>query len=170
MIVLGRVIVGLGMLTLGRQLFWLFVGGLGFVFGLNLAGQMVVDQPETTTLLFALVLGVIGAVAALFLQRLAMNLAGFIGGGIVAVQLLEAFSIEVGSALITFVLGGVLGLILVTFLFDWALVLLSSVAGAQVIVDAVAWERPLSLIIMAVVTAVGIVIQASQMQREGKGG
>jgi hypothetical protein len=166
MVVLGRVIVGLGMLTLGRQLFWLFVGGLGFIFGLNLAGQVVVDQPETTTLLFALFLGLIGAVVALVLQRLAVSIAGFIGGGIVAVQLVEAFSIEIGSALIVFVLGGILGLILVSFLFDWALILLSSAAGAQVLVEVVGWERPLSLIMMAVVTAVGIVIQASQMQRE----
>ena len=37
MTIVARIIVGLGMLTLGRQLFWLFVGGVGFLFGINLA-------------------------------------------------------------------------------------------------------------------------------------
>ena len=129
MIVLGRVIVGLGMLGLGRQLFWLFVGGIGFLFGLNIAGSLLAGQSETTALLFALVIGLIGAVAALFLQRLAVNTAGFVGGGVIAVQLIEAMALEVGSTLVPFIMGGVIGLILVSILFDWALILLSSLAG-----------------------------------------
>ncbi len=170
MIVLGRVVVGLGMLALGRQLFWLFVGGVGFVFGLNLATRMFAGQPEMAMLLFALIVGIIGAVVALALQRLAVGVAGFFGGAIIAVQLLEAFSLHVGSALVPFLVGGVIGLILVSVLFDWALIVLSALAGSQVIVGAVGWERPLSLVMIGVFTAVGIAIQATQMQREGKGG
>ncbi|MCP4428591.1 MAG: hypothetical protein GY803_29245 [Chloroflexi bacterium] len=168
MIVLGRVIVGLGMLALGRQLFWLFIGGIGFVFGLNLAASMFAGQPETTALMFALIVGVICAVGALVLQKLAVGVSGFFGGAIIAVQLVEAFALNVGSPFVPFLLGGILGLVLVSVLFDWALIVLSSVAGAQVIVDAVGWERPLSLVMIAVFAAVGIAIQASQMQREGR--
>ncbi len=168
MIILGRVIVGFGMLALGRQLFWLFVGGIGFLFGLNVAGNLLTGQSEMTTLLFALVIGLIGAVAALFIQRLAVNTAGFIGGGVIAVQLVEAMALEVGSTLVPFIVGGVIGLILVSILFDWALIVLSSLAGGQVIVEAVGWERPLSLIMIVVFAVAGIAIQASQMQREGK--
>lgn len=168
MIVLGRVIVGLGMLTLGRKLFWLFVGGIGFVWGTNLATRFLTGQPETTVLLFGLVVGLIGAVMAMTVQKLAVGAAGFLGGALVAVQLVEMFSINVGSVLIPFVAGGVLGLVVVSILFDWALIVLSSLTGAQVIVEAVGWERPLLLIMIGVFTAVGIVIQASQMQRGGR--
>lgn len=34
---IARIIVGFASLFLGRQLFWLFVGAAGFIFGFNLA-------------------------------------------------------------------------------------------------------------------------------------
>ncbi len=165
MIVLGRIVIGLGILTLGRQLFWLFVGGVGFLLGMNLAPRLLSGQPDSTMLIFALIIGVIGAVVALVLQQLAVNLAGFIGGGILAVNLVELLALDLGSVLIPFVVGGVIGLILISVLFDWALIAISSFVGASVISQAAGWGRPLSLIILVVLLTLGVAIQVNQMRR-----
>jgi hypothetical protein len=169
MVIVGRVLVGLGMLALGRQLFWLFVGGVGFMVGLNLATQVLGEgQPDANILLFALIFGFIGALVALMLQKLAVSAAGFIGGGVIAMNLVQVMNLDLGSVLVPFLVGGVLGLILVSVLFDWALIAISSFAGATVIVQTFIWQKPYDLIILAFLILLGIVFQASQMRREAK--
>ena len=39
-------IIGIVLLTLGRRLFWLFVAGVGFAVGLQLAQQYLGTQPR----------------------------------------------------------------------------------------------------------------------------
>jgi hypothetical protein len=152
-------------------LFWLFVGGVGFVFGINLATQILgPGQPEANILVFALVFGFIGAVAALVLQKLAVSAAGFIGGGIIAMNLVQVMNLDLGSVLVPFSVGGVLGLVLVAVLFDWALIAISSFAGATVIVQTVEMETAVSMLLLVTLIIVGIAVQASQMRREGKKG
>ena len=168
MTIVARIIVGLGMLALGRQLFWLFVGGVGFLFGINLATQILGEgQPDTTILLFALILGVVGAVVAVVLQKLAVSTAGFLGGGVIAVNLLEMFSLDLGSVLVPFLVGGVLGLILVTILFDWALIVISSFAGATVIVQTFEMETAVSLLSLIILIVIGMAFQVTQMRPRG---
>ncbi len=171
MVIWGRILVGLGMLVLGRQLFWLFVGGVGFVFGINLATQILGEgQPDVNILVFALVFGFIGAVAALVLQKLAVNVAGFIGGGIIAMNLVQVMNLDLGSVLVPFLVGGVLGLVLVAVLFDWALIAISSFAGATVIVQTFEMEQTPAMLLLIVLVLVGIAVQANQLRREGKKG
>ena len=171
MVILGRILVGLGMLVLGRQLFWLFVGGVGFVFGIQLATQVLGEgQPDANILVFALIFGFIGAVAALVLQKLAVSAAGFIGGGIIAINLVQVMNLDLGSVLVPFLVGGVLGLVLVSVLFDWALIAISSFAGATVVVQTFTMETAVSMLLLVTLIVVGIAVQASQMRRETKKG
>jgi hypothetical protein len=52
-------------------------------------------------------------------------------------------------------------------LFDWALIILSSLSGATLIVETFQLETSISLIALLVLLAVGIGIQASAMRRGG---
>ena len=166
MTVLLQIAAGLGILTLGRQLFWLFVGGVGFVYGLNLATQIVDDPSNRTTLIIALLLGLVGALFALFLQRVAVGIAGFLGGSIITVTLLEILELDVGSALVPFLIGGIVGTILVAVLFDWALILLSSFTGSTIIVQSLNFGQAVEIPLLVILLISGIVVQASQMRRE----
>ena len=74
-------VVGVAMLFLGRKLFWLLVGVIGFLIGLMVATDLFQAQPEWIILLVALVGGVIGALLALFVQNIAVAAAGFLLGG-----------------------------------------------------------------------------------------
>jgi len=136
-----RILIGILVLTLGRKLFWLFVAVVGFAFGASLGSQFFQGQPDWVILIIALGAGLLGALLALFLQKVAIALAGFIGGGYIALYLVNAlgWGTPDSSAWLPFLIGGVIGLVLMIALFDWALIALSSLIGAGLIVQA---DRP----------------------------
>jgi hypothetical protein len=166
-----NIVVGLLVLTLGRKLFWLFVGVAGFVLGIIIATRFFEGQPGWLILVIALGAGLVGALLAVFIQQVAIAIAGFIGGGYVALSLLEAFGVQTaGTAIwIPFIIGGIIGLILVIALFDWALIVLSSLVGASLIVQAVDLRPGVEWVLFAALVVVGLVIQAAILQREELG-
>ncbi|MFN2158610.1 MAG: DUF4203 domain-containing protein [Anaerolineales bacterium] len=130
------ILIGMGLVLLvaGRKLFWLFVGTVGFVIGFFLANNFFPGESEITRLALGLVVGVIGALLAVFLKKIAVGLAGFISGGLLAVNLAGVFSFESAMPIwMLFVLGGIIGVVLVALLFDWGLIILSSLVGAYLI-------------------------------------
>ncbi len=67
---------------------------------------------------------------------------------------------------IVYIIGGIIGVLLVLFLFDWAIITLSSLAGASLITQALLLPSGIGGVIFIVLVIVGVVIQASMMQRE----
>lgn len=172
-----RIIAGLALLTLGRRLFWLFVAIIGFGFGFLLADRLFPRQGEIIQLVIALIFGVVGALLAVFLQKVAIYIAGFIAGGSILVNLLEILGIQRGPGdtfllIIMFVIGGIVGAILVMLIFDWALIILSSLAGAGLVVrgevpilqGALPSEPAVDTVVFLVLLIAGIVIQARTMR------
>src|SRR6516225_10094390 len=76
-----NVLAGLAVLFFGRRLFWLFVGCVGFIVGFELAGNALAGQSEWLILVIALGVGLLGAIASVFLQRIFIVVAGFFAGG-----------------------------------------------------------------------------------------
>jgi hypothetical protein len=160
-------IIGGALLVFGRRLFWLLVGLLGFLTGFYFASQALSSDLGWLVLIVALVAGVAGALLAVFLQGLAIGVAGFLGGGIIAFNLLKFLGMgQVDFAWIAFLIGGILGVILIGLVFDWALILLSSLVGAFLIVNALEAGSLLGTILFFVLLLAGIVIQASTRRRK----
>jgi hypothetical protein len=69
---------------------------------------------------------------------------------------------------IIYVIGGVIGLILVSFLFDWALITLSSLAGASLIIQAFfpQGQGATGGLVFFILFIVGVLIQGSILRRE----
>ena len=131
MITLLRVIEGLALLIFGRQLFWLFVAAIGFEVGVLVATRLLPPQSEIIVIIIALIIGLIGALLALSLQGFIIGAVGFIAGGLVGVGIMNLF--VTGSDVLTvaaFIVGGLIGSALFVYLFDWALMALSSLVGA----------------------------------------
>ena len=167
MIGLFRIIEGLALLTLGRKLFWLFVGLFGFEAGMQFAPRLLPHQPEWLVLVVALILGVIGAVVAIFLQNMVIGVAGFVGGGGVAAGILQALNLDAGMLpLIAFIVGGIIGVILVSALFDWALIGLSSLAGALTLTNVFLPHHSLALLAIVILFAIGVAIQGGWLWNE----
>jgi hypothetical protein len=164
-----RIVIGLIMLTLGRKLFWLFVGAVGFVIGITLVTQFFSAAPLWLVLVIAFVAGVLGALLALFVQHVAIGLAGFIGGGYVIITVLNFLGLQVSGvpAWLIFLIGGIIGLVLMVALFDWALIVLSSLTGASLVVQAVHLNPEISAVLFVALVVVGLVVQARLLRREG---
>ncbi len=129
------IVVGILLLTLGWRLFWMFVGVVGFVAGLQTAQTIWAQQPFWMLWAAGLVCGFFGAVLALFLQHLAVAIGGFVAGGILALQLVAMLGYTVNGLIA--LIGGIIGAVTLVLFFDWALVVLSSMVGAAFIVEAI---------------------------------
>src|SRR5207253_8981681 len=84
-------IIGAVILLFGRKLFWLCVAAVGFAAGVEFAPHLMHEPSPVLLLSVAIVLGFIGALLALFLQKIAIAVAGFLAGGKLAMALLAAF-------------------------------------------------------------------------------
>jgi hypothetical protein len=159
--------VGVAMLTLGQKLFWLFVGGIGFVYGMNIAAEFFRGQPDWIVIGIALLAGLLGSLIAVFLQNVAVWLAGFSAGGYFLVNLLDIFGWDDSRLYwLSFLVGGIIGAVLMAAVFDWALIILSSMTGALLIAQSIQFTPPMTALLFAVLFTVGIIVQSSLMTRE----
>jgi hypothetical protein len=155
--VLFGLLAGVVLLIAGRRLFWLLVAIVGAVTGMRLALLGLGHHGSQGIALFAaLIGGLIGLALAAFLQKVAIAGVGFFVGGYAAVQLFP--SNGAGGGQIVFLIGGILAAILAVWLFEGALIVLSSMAGASLIADALHLE-PAYLFVLGL-AVVGIAVQA----------
>jgi len=164
------ILIGVVVLFFGRKLFWLCVAAIGFAAGVELAPHLVQDPSALLSLTIALLLGIIGALLALFLQKIAIAVLGFLAGGKLAGAIAAAFFVHYSQhSTIIFVIGGVVGAILLLVLFDWALIVVSSLIGAHLIVyqSTIALPQSGSIILFIGLAVVGILVQAASLRRSG---
>jgi len=166
-----NILIGAALLLFGRSLFWLFVGGVGFIVGFNFASQALGPQPQWLILLIAIGVGLLAAIASIFLQRVLVGIAGFFAGGYfasaMAVAVLSGNASANTSAIspIAFVIGGIMGAILTVALLDPALILLSALAGATAICQNVPMSSSGKGMLFIVLLVFGILVQASRYSR-----
>ena len=160
------VLIGAIVLFFGRKLFWLCVAAVGFAAGVEFAPHLMHEPTQVLQLSIAIIFGFIGALLALFLQKIAVAVAGFLAGGKLAVALVTAFIAE-GARYpgITFIVGGIIGAILLLSLFDWALIVMSALVGAYLIGHTIALPPTGSTLLFVGLTAVGIIVQATAFRR-----
>ncbi len=164
MTIIPEIIIGLLLLAVGRRLFWLFVGALGFVAGLQLAQFYFGLQPAGMVWLMALLCGIFGALLALFFQTLAIGLAGFAAGSTIAAYFADMAGCS--SVPVIAFIGGIAGLILLYAMFDWALIVLSSIVGSALLVHAWPVSPEAKPLLSTFFIAIGIVIQAARLLKE----
>jgi hypothetical protein len=169
--------VGIFLLVLGRRLYWLFVGMVGFftVYQLSL-DSLHVASPELRLFLSCLA-GLFGVLLALFVQKAAVGIAGFLVGawlaagflglavgslgigGIAAAEGPHALGASPGAIFLV-LLAGIVAAFLALRLFSLALIVLSALAGAGLIVDTAHWGGPSRTLFLVVLTLAGIALQA----------
>ena len=138
MISLISIAVGGVLLTLGRRLYFVFVAGVFFLLGLGLTNIVLGESAHLgwTGTIIGLVVGGLAALLATQLQETLLRIVGALagaGGTYMVITLLNTTLGGYGWAAV--IAGGVLGFILVMGVFELALVLLSSFAGANLILN-----------------------------------
>lgn len=161
------IVLGLIVLILGRKLYWLFIGAVGFIAGLYIARYSFYGTPGWAMLLIGLASGIAGVILAVCLQRIAVILSGFFAGGYLMLSLV--YSMKWHMSLVPwlfFMLGGILGAVATAAIFDWALIILSSLTGATMIVNALPLKPFASILILAVLIFTGFSAQAVLMLKD----
>ncbi len=159
-------LIGIVVLFFGRKLFWLCVAAVGFLAGVELAPHLVNEPSPLLLLTVAIVLGLIGALLALFLQKIAIAVVGFLAGGKLAGAIAAAFFVHHAEySTIVFVAGGILGAILILVVFDWALIVVSSLIGAHLIQSAIVLPPSGSTIVFLGLAVIGMLVQATSLRR-----
>ena len=156
---------GLLLLFAGRRFFWLAAALAAFllVFGLFEA----LFGGGWLGLILAVVVGAIFAWLATKFIKIVGYIVGALAGAVGLPIFLGLFGID-WSWLLMALIGAVVGFLLMMFLFDWGLILLTSWAGANVVAGKVSGEwatgATVATIIFVVLMAAGIFVQASQLK------
>lgn len=150
-------IFGLILLLAGRRLFWFFVAAAGFAAGAYIARDQFHVESQWLVVAVGLIAGLIGALLSVFLQKVAIALAGFGAGGYLCASVLTHLHLERYST-IGFVAGGIVGAILLLTIFEWALIILSCLIGAAFLADGIGTNDN-ALIIFGVAFVIGLVVQ-----------
>jgi len=153
-----EIVIGTALLTMGRRIFWLFVGAAGFILGREFATRFPIGEPEWTPLAVSLLAGFIGAIFAIFAQKFAVAVGGFILGSYTLASIAYSLGFET-THWFFLVVGGAIGSLLVLVVFDWALIVLSSMTGAMLIVQSGFFEHPANILVSLIMLSVGIAIQ-----------
>ncbi|HEX5836545.1 MAG TPA: hypothetical protein VFY26_01850 [Anaerolineales bacterium] len=161
-----NLLLGAALLLAGRKLFWLFIGIVGFITGVQLAARFW-DGPEWTAIVIGIIVGLLFALLAVFIEALAIGIAGFLVGGYVLTTFTNMLGFTDGLLFwLFFAIGGMIGLLLVMFLFDWALIVLSSLAGASLVVQALFAEGGPGSLVFIGLFLLGLIIQGMILLRE----
>lgn len=162
-----NIIMGLMLLLFGRKLFWLFVAFSGFMVGAWFSEILIPHSSQWIQLAIALGVGIAGAVIAIMIQRVAFVLAGFFAGLYMVMMAMQAFGF---NDLITVLIlaGGVAGAAAGFLFIDWAIIFLSAMIGAGMIVNdliaALRLSPLLSISAFMVLSIIGIVVQMRIME------
>lgn len=130
--------IGFMMLIAGRPLYWIFVGGIGFMVGNYLGEHTAFVPAEWNNMVLPAIMALVGIAGAYFLRRWSARVAGFIAGGYLWANLLFALGTGTQNAsLPLFIAAGVAAFLLLLFLFDAGLVLLSSLTAVTLILSSI---------------------------------
>ena len=161
---IAAIFVGATLLAFGRRLFWLFVAAMGFIVGTQIA-QAIFPHHSGWIVLSAVFLGIGGAIIAIVLQKMAIGIAGFLAGGYFFMTLLNAWALQAPErAWISVLVGGIIGAMLMVLLFDWALIISSSISGAYLIIHAFHINQAMASALFLVLLAGGVLVQAKLLK------
>jgi hypothetical protein len=143
--------IGLILLFAGRRLFWLFVACVGFASGFHYAQQIWGIHSAVLVFILSIATGAVGALVAIFFQK----------AGYIVLVLFDQFAgLASQLAWLPYIVGGIMGAIVLFFVFDWALIFLSTLTGATLIVQMLAFPPWVEIALFLALVIAGIAFQA----------
>lgn len=167
-ITLARGILGAILLFLGRELNFVFAGGIAVLFAYRLAPRLPASWPAWSDIAFIVGLGLLAAAIPIVNKKFGYYLSGFLGGGYFLVEYFAP-----GSAtlpLIPFFVGSVLGALVMGFFGEWAMMIISSIVGAFFIVDLFTLRPDVEMMISGGLFLIGALVQVIlwRMQKDAE--
>lgn len=123
-----RGVIGGIILFLGRELNFIFAGGMAALIGFRLTPKLPTSLPAWADYAFIIALALIAAGIVLTNERVGYFLSGFLAGGYVLIEYFEPGLLTL--PVLPFIIGGVIGALIIGLLTEWALIIVSSLIGA----------------------------------------
>ncbi len=158
---------GILLLFFGRKFLWMFVAVVGFLLSMKYAPGILSDQTQSVILTVSIIAGLLGALLAILLQKLAVGLAGMAAGGYIVYYLLQANYIHAGQYQWVLILAGaLLGAILAGSLFHWAMLFITSACGAVLIAQGLKLSSTYAYLVIIALVILGVAAQSRVKERD----
>jgi hypothetical protein len=163
------IVIGFLSLFFGRKFSWIFVAVAGFLLGL-MSGPLVFAKLDPAWIPWlTILLGVVFAGLAVVLNKFMVSLGGAIGLATVVYTLVQASLGQWGIIALT-VVAAVIGFIIGWLIFNWGLMIFSSLAGAALVAGGVVSLIPnvanFDLIVFLALFLIGLIYQIVVWSRE----
>jgi len=159
---MGIIDVGIGFMLLitGRPVYWVFTGSIAYFIGGIIADRLVLFPLQWNAIFLSFLFATLGIFSALLFHRWAARLAGFVAGGFLVYNMPVALGAptEWASPLF-FMIGGVVGLVLLLLSFDFGLLFISSLTAATFILRNIHIGNLDQATMLLVFTVLGVIIQ-----------
>ena len=156
-------IAGAVLLFAGRRFFWLAAGLVAFLFTVYLIN--LIFNLGWFGILIGLVVGVIFGWLAVKFVKIAGYFIGAIAGAFIIPTMLGILGVDI-TWWLGGLIGGVIGLVMMIFLFDWGFILLTALMGASAVANDIQdlisledWSRGLLALVLFIL---GVIVQSRQ--------
>src|SRR5690349_19365334 len=157
-----RGIIGGVILFLGHELNFIFAAAMAALIGFRLTPHLPAQWPGWSDAALMITLAVIAAILTLLNERAGYFVSGFLAGGFL---LVEYFAPNVLTLpLLPFFIGGVIGALVLGFLTEWALIIVSAGIGASYILNLFRLNPTAEILVGSGLFIVGALVQVVTMQ------
>ena len=157
-------IIGGVLLFLGRELNFLFAGAMAFLIGARLTPLLPSQWPDWTEWAFMIGLGILAASLTFVDDRGGYIISGFLAGGYVAAEYYTPNMLVI--PVMPFILGGIVGALILGIFTEWALIVLSSLIGGYYLTTMFRLAQTPRVLITAGLIIIGAVVQAIIMRQQ----
>ena len=152
------------LLFLGRELNFLFAGATAAFIGLRLTPLLPSQWPWWSDYAFMAALAIIAIALTLSSERLGYFLSGFLAGGYFLIELYQPGVLTFPLQL--FILGGILGSLLIGFFKDWALILVTCLIGAYYVTNLFRLSYTAQILVASGLFLIGMLTQLILLRME----
>jgi len=159
-----RGVLGGILLFLGHELNFLFAGGMAALIGFRLTPLLPSQWPGWSYYAFIVGLAAIAAVIPIINERVGYFLSGFLAGSYFLVEYYAPGVLTL--PLLPFVVGGVIGSLIIGMFTDWALIIVSCLVGAYYVTNLFTLSPTAETLVGAGLFILGALTQAIIMRMQ----